>query len=87
MSQEPLYYIQHKGYVGNCLLWWCTSGHGYTTNLDKARQVPKSEAEDICRSRPEQDKPRLSSLVDARAHRHLDCEVARPALLDSWERE
>ena len=69
-----LYYIQNKGYVGNCLLWWKVDGHGYTCNLDLAWKVTKEEADKICRSRPEQDIARRADVVDAMAVRHFDSE-------------
>lgn len=68
---EPLYYIQNKGYQGNCLVWWADGGHGYTCDLDKAWKVPESQAKSICRDRPEQDFPRLATDVERFAHRHV----------------
>jgi hypothetical protein len=84
MADEPLYYIQNKGYCGNCLIWWRDGGHGYTTNVDEAWKVPKSEAERICRSRPHQDIPWPVAEVDAVTVRHVDSEdlrsLRRPAM-------
>jgi hypothetical protein len=54
---SDLYYIQNRGYCGNCLRWWKDGGHGYTSNLDEAWKVSKERAEEICRSRPEEDIP------------------------------
>ncbi len=70
MQETELYYIQHKGFVGNCLLWWCVNGGGYTCNLDKAWKVNLAQAKEICASRPTQDIPRKVSEIDAIAERH-----------------
>ena len=78
MSQT-LFYIQTKGYCGNCLLWWADGGHGYTLNLDEAWRVTREEAEEICKSRPVEDIPHSVVEIDALAHRHVNCEVLRAA--------
>lgn len=66
-----LYYIQNKGFVGNCLIWWRKGGGGYTCNLDEAWQVTKEKADEICRVRKGEDVAHLVSLVDASAYRHV----------------
>jgi len=68
---NELYYIQNKGYVGNCLKWWREGGHGYTCNLDEAWKVSKEKAEEICKSRPKEDIMWKVSFVDQMAERHL----------------
>lgn len=78
---EDQYYIQNVGYCGNCLRWWRPDGHGYTNNLDEAWKVGKAKAEQICRCRPNSDIPRLCSLIDGMAERHVNVEP----LLDSPE--
>ena len=36
-EEEQLYYVQdERQYVGNCMLWWCPDGKGYTTQIDEA---------------------------------------------------
>ncbi|HOL73936.1 MAG TPA: hypothetical protein PKW45_21000 [Bryobacteraceae bacterium] len=67
---SDLYYIQHIGYCGNCLIWWREGGHGYTSNLDEAWKLPKTEAERICKDRPSKDIPWPVALVDACSVRH-----------------
>lgn len=67
-------YIQHRGFVGNCLMWWAKGGHGYTTDLEQAWCVTEQHAAGICKSRPEQDKARPVRIVDALASRHVHCE-------------
>lgn len=71
---EELYYIQSRGCVGNCLLWWAEGGHGYVCDLSKAWRVPKSQAESICSDRPTQDIPWPVALVDAVSERHVNCQ-------------
>lgn len=74
---EALYYIQHKGYQGNCLVWWADGGHGYTCDLDKAWKVQGSRARDICKDRPMEDFPRSAKDVDRFAVRHVTQEFER----------
>ena len=69
---EELYYIQHVKFVGNCMLFWRPNGCGYTVDLDDAWKVSKQFALNICKSRPEEDFPRLATLVDSLAKRHVD---------------
>ena len=34
---DQLFYVQDtRQIVGNCALWWCPKGAGYTTEIDKA---------------------------------------------------
>ena len=73
-TQPTLYYIQNKGYCGNCLQWWCIDGKGYTLNLDAAWRNTKKKAESICRDRPHQDIMWPVDEVDAIAHRHVNTE-------------
>ncbi len=67
----PLYYIQHRGFQGNCLIWWADGGHGYTCNLDEAWMLPLKKAKEVCRSRPAEDIPRAIDEVDKVAVRHV----------------
>lgn len=71
MKPEPLYYIQNKGFCGNCLIWWKDGGHGYTCNLDEAWMVPLKKAKEICKSRPNEDFPRPIDEVDKVSSRHV----------------
>lgn len=70
-----LYYIQNRGYCGNCVLWWRHDRCGYTVNLDEALKVPKEEAESICSDRPYMDHMWPADQVDAHAQRHASCEM------------
>jgi hypothetical protein len=65
-----LYYIQSTGFVGDSLLWWRPDGKGYTTNLDQAWKVTREKAEEICKTRPEEDFMWPSDVVDSLASRH-----------------
>ena len=71
MKSQQMYYIQHKGFCGNCLFWWCPDGHGYTCNLDAAWKVTNEQAKEICKSRPKDDIPWLVTKADARVQRHV----------------
>lgn len=42
---ELMFYVQDsRQYVGNCPLWWCPDGAGYTTRLDKAGKYTSDAA-------------------------------------------
>ena len=46
------YYIQDmRQVVGNCALWWCHNGQGYTTQLEEAGEYEEDEALHIAASR------------------------------------
>lgn len=72
---EPMYYIQNKGYCGDCLLFWRANRCGYTMNLDEALKLPKDEALELCASRPQEDFPILTSVLDSVAERHVNSET------------
>jgi len=36
------YILDTRQVVGNCAMWWCPEGKGYTCDLDKAGLYPKS---------------------------------------------
>lgn len=73
-SELELYYIQNVGHCGNCLRWWNPDGKGYTLDLNKAWKVSREMAEQICRSRPNEDIPWPVHLIDDFAARHLNAE-------------
>ena len=75
----PLFYIQNRGYCGNCLLWWRADRHGYTMNLDEALKLPENEARRLCESRPNEDIPRPVKMIDKYTARHVNCEKLRAA--------
>ena len=66
-----LYYIQNKGYVGNCLLWWREGGHGYTCNLDEAWRVDEAKAREITAVRRGEDVAWPVEEAEAMAQRHV----------------
>lgn len=80
-DNQQLFYIQNIGCFGNCLRWWKDGGHGYTSNLDEAWQVPYNKALAICESRPEKDFPRLVTIVDSVSERHVDAQVLTDQIL------
>lgn len=46
------YYIRDtRQVVGNCALWWCHDGKGYTTQLEEAGEYEEAEALKIQTSR------------------------------------
>jgi len=71
-ENQTLYYIQSRGCVGNCALWWRAGGSGYTCDLKQAWKVTFQEAVRICRDRPQEDIPRPVELVDRLSEQHLD---------------
>jgi hypothetical protein len=79
---EPEYYIQHRGFCGDCLLWWRIGRCGYTVDLNQALKVTEEEAANICRSRPNEDFMRLASMVDGASQRHVNSE----SLPEQWKR-
>lgn len=72
------YYIQNKGYVGDCLLWWRIGGRGYTTNVSQAWKVPKEKALRIASTRPNEDFARPESVVMKAATVHVSASSAEP---------
>lgn len=76
-SIEPLYYIQNNGYCGNSLTFWRIDGKGYTRNLDDAWKLPKTQAEAICRDRPNEDFMWPVEVIDRATERHCNSEKLR----------
>ena len=75
MSENAeLFYIQHRGACGKCLLWWRPRGDGFTMNLDNAWKVDRETAEAICRRRDRRGENFMwpISEVDAVAVRHVN---------------
>lgn len=69
-----IYYIQHRGYCGNCLSWWRPNGQGYTLDLNQAWKVTPEEAKRICQSRPHEDIMWPAEMIDDVAARHVNSE-------------
>ena len=80
MIFTPLFYIQNKGFCGDCLKWWKPNGHGYTLDLDRAWQVDQEKAANICRNRPKQDIAWPCKLIDEIAARHVNSETLNAKL-------
>ncbi len=85
-----MFYIQNKGFVGNCLRWWRAGGYGYTCNLNEAGQFSEAEARRIWNGRPLEDIPWKVEEIDQRAERHVDGQIlfsaSNSGLLSLWER-
>ena len=71
------YYIQNRGYVGNCIIWWREGGHGYTCNLDEAWKVNEAKAQELCSSRDGKDVMWSVAEVNVLTQRHLTDESLR----------
>lgn len=51
IDPEALYYLQDtRQKVGNCMMFWCPNGGGYTCQLDEAGEYTGAEALDRVRS-------------------------------------
>jgi hypothetical protein len=72
-----MYYIQNRGPVGNCVMWWAEGGHGYTCNLDRAGKFNRDEAIRIVKNRPDIDKAWPVEEIDNLAIRHFDSQRLR----------
>jgi len=67
----PLFYVQDtRQYVGNCCLWWCPAGKGYTTQINEAGLFTEEECK---RMRPT-DKPWPRHVVEAAVCHHVRIE-------------
>jgi hypothetical protein len=78
---DELYYIQNRGFCGDCLLWWRANRCGYTMNLRDALKVTAKEAATFDRV---EDVPWLASEIDAIAEYHVNSEHmgrANPGIL------
>jgi hypothetical protein len=69
-----LFYIQNKGFCGDCLLFWKENRCGYTTDLRKALKVSRDEADRICSSRIGEDIPWPVNQLDSVAEMHVNSE-------------
>ncbi len=69
---EEMFYIRDaRVIVGNCALWWCPGGHGYTCELDRAGKFTRAEAF----GKRETDIPVPCAVADAAAIRHVRTDV------------
>lgn len=71
---QERFYIQNRGYCGNCLQWWRADRHGYTMDLREALKVGRKEAESIVSDRPGIDRMWPAADIDAIAELHVNCE-------------
>lgn len=78
---EALYYIQNRGYSGNCLRWWKEGYNGYTSNLNEAARVTLDEAKRLTQ-RPD-DSAWPVAVVDSMSERHVNGNKLR-LLADTW---
>lgn len=76
-ADPPMYYIQNRGYCGNCMFWWRPDGNGYTLDLNTAGRFTRDEAERIVRGRPDVDKAWLCSDVHKAVKLHVSIEDFR----------
>ncbi len=67
---DELFYIQTKGYVGNCILFWRLKDQGYTCHLSDAQKYTREEAESRCR--PGEDRMIPVSVVEGAASLMVD---------------
>lgn len=74
IKPEGLYYIQERRtIVGNCMLWWCPNGQGYTTELNKAGQYYGFQVMD----KRDTDIPWPVEYIESKAVRHVRLDMAR----------
>lgn len=71
-KRSDLFYIQNKGFVGNCLVWWRPLQTGYTTNLDDAGKYTREQALAIIKIRPNEDLAWPVDYIDSLAQRHVN---------------
>jgi len=74
IRNQHLFYIQNKGFCGDCLLFWRANRCGYTTDLRQALKVGPAEADKICSSRIGEDIPWPVNQLDAVAEMHINSE-------------
>jgi hypothetical protein len=71
VTTKILFYIQNRGFCGNCLSWWRPDGNGYTCDLRDAWKVPYEEAKRICRMRQGMDVMWPASVVESHVVYHV----------------
>jgi len=69
-GEEKLYYMQNRGPVGNCILWWAKDYAGYTTHLEDAHVFTVEEAKKV--SKREIDVLWDKDFIDSIATRQVD---------------
>jgi hypothetical protein len=79
---EQLFYVQDtRQFVGNCVLWWCPDGQGYTCKIDQAGRYTAAQ----CVGMRDTDRPWRCEVVDAVVVRHVDAQrlPSRKTLADA----
>jgi hypothetical protein len=78
MANEPkkFYILDTRTGVGNCAVFWCPNGAGYTTQLEEAGLFSEEEA----RSHRETDIPIPEEMAKACSVTHVRLERLREAL-------
>ena len=74
--EAALYYIQARGFSGDCLVFWRKEKAGYTTNLGDAMQVTKQEADQITGDSSRGDSAWPVKELDLLSYRHVDSECS-----------
>lgn len=83
-TDEDLFYIlDARQIVGNCAMFWCPGGAGYTCELDKAGKYTRAEA---FGKRPT-DIPVECAVAEAAAIRHVrvDCPAMEQVAKQAYE--
>lgn len=72
---RELFYLQTRGHVGNCFLWWKKGRHGYTCDIKQAHIFTREEAFGQAKIRPDVDFPWRKSYIDAHVVLHINSEL------------
>ena len=83
---QEKFYIQTRGYSGDCFLFWRKNRCGYTCNLDDALQVDKQEADSMTADKDRGDKAWPVDVLNIIAHRHVNSEHPFFREMASWGR-
>lgn len=71
IDPDALYYLQDtRQKVGNCMMFWCPNGGGYTCQLDEAGKYTGAEARDRVRS-GDTEKAWPVGFIERHAVRHV----------------
>ena len=72
-TDERYYILDNRSVVGNCCMWWCPDGKGYTCELDQAGLYTYEEAS----SKRDTDVPVPQSLAEKLAVKHVRLDLLR----------
>jgi hypothetical protein len=76
-TDDGLYYLQVKGFLGDSLLWWKKGKHGYTADIQQAEVWTRDAAFAQHRVRPDTDFPWRKDYIDSRLQHHVSSEKVR----------